>query len=102
MIIIISKEFQCENQNTNSEIGRVIGEAVTQTFQSLSDQITDQGQENVTSESNDVNVTTESHSETNVRTETMSTSTTLENGQQVSQQVSASRSENGVPIEEVF
>jgi len=32
--------IECENTNTNSEIGRVIGEAVTQTFQNLSNQVT--------------------------------------------------------------
>ena len=31
--------IECENTNTNQEIGRVIGEAVTQTFQNLSQQV---------------------------------------------------------------
>merc|ERR1711962_1723841 len=77
--------IECENQNTNSEIGRVIGEAVTQTFQSLSDQITDQ----VINEPNRTETTTR---------QTTTTTTETRNNEIISQSHSSSRSENGVNL----
>ena len=77
---------------------------MSQTFQSLSDQITETGQdgtEDGEDESVDsVDETDQEQTETTTSV-TSSTTTTEVNGQVVAQETSAARSENGIRLEEV-
>ena len=77
--------IEAENQNTNDEIGRVVGEAVRQTFHSLSNQV--QG----TQPTDQQNQTT-----TSSTTTTTTTTTRSENGQVVEREHSQRHEENGL------
>jgi len=90
--------IECENTNTNSEIGRVIGEAVTQTFQNLSQQITGsanrEAEQEETTETTEttttVTTTTEDNADgerTEMTSETRQTRQTTLNGQTTHRQV---------------
>jgi len=82
--------IEAENQNTNDEIGRVVGEAVRQTFHSLSNQVQASQQQQETSAARTTATTTS----------TTTTTTRSENGQVIEREHQQRQTVDGHSVEE--